>query len=101
MAGSRSCLQLITQLAAAIVIDNIYTKGISGRIGDKLLYKQYSGKTVVSIFPRRILKTPSERQLAQRQKFALAVLKARQWLALPHKRRFLEGLERKWTAFST
>ena len=85
----------------AIVVDNIYTKGISGRIGDSLLYKQYSGKTVVCAFPRRSLKGPSERQLAQRQKFALAVLKTRQWLANKAQRLFLEGLERKWSAYST
>jgi len=85
----------------AIVIDNIYTKGISGRIGDSLLYKQYGNKTVVCRFPRPSLKPPTSKQLAQRQKFALAVLKTRTWLANKAKRIFLEGLERKWAAHST
>ena len=85
----------------AIVVDNIYTKGISGRVGDSLLYKQYGNKTVVSIFPRRSLKPPTDRQLVQRKKFALAVFKTRAWLAQKAKRVFLEGLERKWAAYST
>jgi len=85
----------------AIVVDNIYTKGISGRIGDQLLYKQYSGKTVVSIFPKRNLNPPTSAQLAQRQKFALAVFKTRTWLANKAKRIFLEGIARKWAAHST
>jgi len=85
----------------AIVLDNIYTKGISGRIGDDLLYKQYGNKTVVTQFPRRSLKPPTSRQLAQHQKFALAVFKTRTWLASMAKRIFLEGLERKWDANST
>ena len=85
----------------AIVVDNIYTRGISGRIGDDLLYKQYSNKTVVCRFPRRSLKPPTSRQLAQRQKFALAVFKTRTWLAQRAKKIFLQGLERKWGAYST
>ncbi len=85
----------------AIVVDNIYTKGISGRIGDDLLYKQYGNKTVVCRFPRRSLKPPTSKQLAQRQKFALAVFKTRTWLANKAKRIFLEGLQRKWDAHST
>ena len=85
----------------ALVIDNVYTKGISGRVGDQLLYKQFGNKTVVAAFLRPSLKPPTPRQLAQRQKFALAVLKTRAWLADKAKRTFLEGLERKWAAYST
>jgi len=48
----------------AIVVDNVYTKGISGRIGDTLLYKQFGDKTVVGIFPRHSLKPPTSKQLA-------------------------------------
>ena len=84
----------------AIVIDNIYTKGISGRIGDSLLYKQYGPKTVVTRFPQRTLSTPSQRQLAQRKKFALAVLQTRQWLKEAPKRQFLLGLKHKWRSVS-
>ena len=85
----------------AVVVDNIYTKGISGRVGDALLYKVYGNKTVVCRFPRPSLKPPTSRQLAQRKKFALAVFKTRTWLADNAKRLFLEGLERKWAAHST
>ena len=84
----------------AIVIDNIYTKGISGRVGDALLYKQYGNKTVVAKFPRLTDVAPSTRQLAQRKKFALAVLKTRQWLQQKATRQFLLGLKQKWNSLS-
>ncbi len=84
----------------AIVVDNIYTKGISGRVGDALLYKQYGNKTVVTAFPRLSSLAPSARQLAQRKKFALAVLKTRQWLQQKAKRQFLLGLKNKWNSLS-
>ena len=84
----------------AIVIDNIYTKGISGRVGDALLYKHYGNKTVVSAFPRLTNIAPSARQLAQRKKFALAVLKTRQWLQQKAQRQFLAGLKLKWNSLS-
>ena len=84
----------------AIVIDNIYTKGISGRVGNKLLYKHYGHKTVVSAFPKLSHLTPSALQLAQRKKFALAVLKTRQWLQNKAKKQFLLGLKHKWNSLS-
>ena len=82
----------------AIVVDNIYTKGISGRVGDGLLYKHYGHKTVVSAFPRLSTVAPSARQLEQRKKFALAVLKTRQWLQQKASRQFLQGLKHKWNS---
>ena len=84
----------------AIVIDNIYTKGISGRVGDSLLYKHYGNKTVVTAFPRLSTLAPSARQLAQRKKFALAVLKTRQWLPQKAQKQFLQGLKNKWNSLS-
>ena len=84
----------------AVVIDNIYTKGISGRVGDALLYKHYGNKTVVTAFPRLSHLAPSARQLAQRKKFALAVLKTRQWLQQAAQRQFLQGLKHKWNSLS-
>ena len=84
----------------AIVIDNIYTKGISGRVGNTLLYKHYGHKTVVTAFPRLTNIAPSARQRAQRKKFALAVLKTKQWLTDQAKKRFLTGLKLKWNSLS-
>ena len=84
----------------AVVVNNLYTIGLSGRIGDALLYKQYGNKTVVTRFPQRSLKTPSERQLVQRKKFALAVLNTRQWLKEAPKKQFLIGLKQKWASVS-
>ncbi len=84
----------------AIVVDNIYTNGISGRVGKQLLYKLYGNKTVVSAFPRMSAYAPSERQRVQRKKFALAVLKTREWLQNKAKKQFLLGLKGKWESFS-
>ena len=84
----------------AIVVDNIYTKGISGRVGDALLYKHYGHKTVVTAFPRLSNIAPSARQLVQRKKFAMAVLKTRQWLQQKASRQFLQGLKLKWNSLS-
>ena len=84
----------------AIVRNNLYTLGLSGRVGNTLLYRQYGNKTVVGVFPRPITTPPSARQLAQRKKFALAVLNTRQWLATNTHRHFLEGLARKWGSVS-
>ncbi len=84
----------------ALVIDNIYTKGISGRVGDTLLYKHYGHKTVVTAFPKFNNLTPSALQLAQRKKFAMAVLKTRQWLQQKATRQFLLGLKQKWNSLS-
>ena len=84
----------------AVVVDNIYTKGISGRVGDALLYKHYGHKTVVTAFPRLTNIAPSARQLAQRKKFAMAVLKTRQWLQQKAQKQFLQGLKNKWNSLS-
>ena len=84
----------------AIVVDNMYTKGISGRVGDGLLYKHYGHKTVVTAFPRLSTVAPSARQLVQRKKFAMAVFKTRQWLQQKASRQFLLGLKHKWNSLS-
>jgi len=55
---------------------------------------------VAVAYPRLPLTPPSERQLAQRKKFALAVLQTRQWLLNKARRHFLEGLARKWESLS-
>jgi hypothetical protein len=55
---------------------NVVTHGLSGKIGDVLLFRQYAGGTVVSSIPRASGKE-SELQKAQRRKFQHAVLYAK------------------------
>ena len=84
----------------ALVIDNLITKGFSGKFGKQVVFRQCGNKTVAAAYPRLPLPPPTERQLAQRKKFAMAVLQTRQWLLNKVKRNFLDGLARKWDSLS-
>jgi len=84
----------------AIVKHNLYTMGLSGTVGKKLVYKVYGDLTVVAAYPKKSTKAPTVLQKAQRFKFALAVSKTRVWLLDGFQRRFLEGLASKWTSRS-
>jgi hypothetical protein len=53
--------------------NNIITYGISGKVGDFLLFRQRNGKTIISRIPRPP-KTASEKQQAQRARFQQAVI---------------------------
>ena len=55
---------------------NVVTHGLSGKIGDLLVFRQLKGKTVVSKIPVTSEK-PTEKQAAQRQRFQQAVLYAK------------------------
>ncbi|MDR2928446.1 MAG: hypothetical protein LBV41_09670 [Cytophagaceae bacterium] len=56
--------------------NNIITHGLSGKIGNLLVFSQRNGKTVVSAAPRKPAKE-SENQKEQRRKFQKAVLYAK------------------------
>ena len=84
----------------ALVVNNLITKGMSGRYGKVLVFKQYSGKTVATAFPRPTNKLPTPLQIARRQKFAKAVAMTKLWLNNPEKKRFLEKLADKWSSLS-
>ena len=55
--------------------NNVVTHGLSGKIGDLLVFSQRAGKTVVGKVPRKSNKV-SENQLQHRKKFQKAVLYA-------------------------
>ena len=61
---------------------NVVTHGLSGKIGDLLVFRQVAGKTVVGKIPQTS-KEPSEQQLEQRRKFQQAVLYAKSAAADP------------------
>jgi hypothetical protein len=53
---------------------NVVTHGLSGKIGDLLIYRQTAGGTVVAKTPVASNKPPTEAQRLQRRKFQRAVL---------------------------
>jgi hypothetical protein len=55
---------------------NVVTHGLSGKIGDLLVFRQRDGKTIVSKMPEQS-KTVSEKQKEQRKRFQQAVIYAK------------------------
>ncbi len=84
----------------ALVVNNLITKGMSGRYGNVLVFKQYSGKTVATAYPKPTSKPPTALQIARRHLFAKAVAMTRLWLQNPEQKRFLEKLADKWSSLS-
>jgi hypothetical protein len=61
---------------------NVVTHGLSGKIGDLLVFRQRDGKTIVSKMPEQS-KTVSEKQREQRKRFQQAVIYAKSAFASP------------------
>ena len=53
--------------------NNVVTYGLSGKVGDLLIFRQRDGQTIVSKVPQQS-KSPSEKQIAQRKRFQQAVI---------------------------
>ncbi len=62
--------------------NNVVTYGLSGKVGDLLVFRQRMGQTIVSKVPERA-KTESQKQAAQRQRFQQAIVYAKAAVALP------------------
>ncbi len=84
----------------ALIVNNLITKGMSGRYGKVLVFKQYSGKTVATAYPTPTSKLPTPLQIARRQKFAKAVAMTKLWLQNPEQKRLLEKLASHWASLS-
>jgi hypothetical protein len=63
--------------------NNVLTHGLSGKIGNLLVFRQANGKTIVSAPPRKSNREQSEAQKEHRRKFQQAVLYARAAQAQP------------------
>ncbi|MDR1171614.1 MAG: hypothetical protein LBL24_04080 [Bacteroidales bacterium] len=61
---------------------NVVTHGLSGKIGDLLVFRQVDGKTVISKVPEPPKKV-SEKQAEQRRRFRQAVIYARSAVESP------------------
>jgi len=65
--------------------NNVVTHGLSGKVGDLLVFSQRGGKTVVGKVPQK-RKSDTEQQKEHRRKFQRAVLYAKSALADPELR---------------
>jgi hypothetical protein len=61
---------------------NVVTYGLSGKIGDLLVFRQVNGQTIVSKMPEQS-KTLSEKQIAHRKRFQQAVFYSQKALDAP------------------
>ena len=84
----------------ALIVNNLITRGMSGRYGKVLVFKQYSGKTVATAYPKPTKKPPTPLQIARRQKFTKAVAMTRLWLKNPNQKQLLEQLADHWDSLS-
>ncbi|MDR2409845.1 MAG: hypothetical protein LBE13_17285 [Bacteroidales bacterium] len=55
---------------------NIITQGLSGKIGNLLLFRQRNGQTIVSKLPDKKVKNLSEKQKKQQERFKEAIVYA-------------------------
>jgi hypothetical protein len=73
---------------------NVVTHGLSGKVGDLLLFRQRGGKTIVSRIPEQP-KTVSEKQKAQRQRFRRAVIYGQAAVVAPETKDLYETIAKK------
>ncbi|MDR1172745.1 MAG: hypothetical protein LBL24_09850 [Bacteroidales bacterium] len=81
---------------------NVVTHGLSGKIGDLLIFRQVDGKTVVSKVPEQ-KKTASEKQVELRRRFQQATVYAKIAAGTPGTKELYEGEAKKrrgMTAYS-
>lgn len=81
--------------------NNIITHGLSGKVGDLLVFSQRNGKTIVSKVPKERTGELSEKQEAQKQKFQKAVLYAKSVLNHPDKKQMYEAMSDQSEGVST
>jgi hypothetical protein len=67
----------------ASVKSNLAMQGLEGMLGKQLIFRQLNGKTVVSIRSTKPLGPPSEKQLANRERFKQARAWAKEQLKDP------------------
>lgn len=79
----------------AIVVRNILLKGLQGSIGKTLVFRRCGNKTVVSLYPERSNKPPTEKQRRQRERFRRAVAYARDVVGDAGQRALYEGRVKK------
>lgn len=54
--------------------NNVITHGLSGKVGDIIVFSQRGGKTIISKAPKKRTGEPSPKAKAQQEKFQQAVI---------------------------
>lgn len=75
--------------------NNIVTHGLSGKVGDILVFSQRNGKTIVSKAPKKRSGEDSEKQKEQQAKFQQAVLYGKSVIADPTQKALYESTGKK------
>lgn len=75
--------------------NNIVTHGLSGKIGDIIVFSQRDGKTIVSKAPRKRTGESSDKQKEQQARFQQAVLYGKSVLADPAQKALYESTGRR------
>jgi hypothetical protein len=70
---------------------NVVTHGLSGKVGDLLVFRQVKGQTIVSNAPK-VSKKLSEKQQAQRRRFSRAVIYAKAATGRPESKEIYDAL---------
>lgn len=70
---------------------NVITHGMSGMVGDTIVFRQVGGKTVVAAAPKPTTKDPSVLQQQQRLKFQEAIIYGKTAMADPSKKAAYEA----------
>ncbi|MDR2026182.1 MAG: hypothetical protein LBQ01_01320 [Prevotellaceae bacterium] len=80
--------------------NNVVTYGLSGKVGDMLIFRQVDGKTVVSKIPERT-KELSEKQIEHQHRFKRAVIYGKTAAETPGTKEIYEAVaaKRKKTPF--
>jgi hypothetical protein len=63
--------------------NNVLTHGMSGKVGDLIIFKQQNGKTVVSKIPKKSAKPLTQEQLDVHERFKFASKYAKQAIQYP------------------
>lgn len=71
--------------------NNIITHGLSGKVGDMLVFSQRGGKTIVSKAPRKKSAEDTDKQKAHKIKFQQAVIYAKSVLQNPTQKALYEA----------
>jgi hypothetical protein len=63
--------------------NNVLTHGMSGKVGDLIIFRQQNGKTVVTKLPKKSIKPLTQEQLDVHERFKLSSKYAKQAIADP------------------
>lgn len=80
--------------------NNIITHGLSGMVGDQLVFRQHDGKTIVSRAPRRSDRPHTPAQQAHLSRFQQAVAYGKSVMADPFLKEFYTGAGTGQNAFN-